>query len=275
MLNNVNDLELIYGNEMVSNVMVRNAYHPVWEPLARSVDGNIRARYGNRFLLEYYKLVEELEVREDFEVILYAFLKSKEHEYKTLYELLHLEYNPIENYSMTEVEEGTNSTDNMYGSKTEREQADYGEKIVSVTDNYGNQQNVETVDYGETNTNTSGDSKVAPFDSSNYENLNKNTTTSNVEARTDTTTNTKNAYVDKSVENVSQHADSRTHTTDEHADTLHTSFDRNLTRSGNIGVTTSQQMISSSIDLAPRLNFIDRVSKDVVNLISKGVYYVL
>lgn len=47
---------------------------------------------------------------------------------------------------------------------------------------------------------------------------------------------------------------------------------RNLTRSGNIGVTTSQQMLESEIKLRDNNIFIKRVLKDVANYITVGVY---
>ena len=47
---------------------------------------------------------------------------------------------------------------------------------------------------------------------------------------------------------------------------------RELTRSGNIGVTTSQQMLESEIKLRDENIFIKRILQDVANFITVGVY---
>ena len=47
---------------------------------------------------------------------------------------------------------------------------------------------------------------------------------------------------------------------------------RHLTRSGNIGVTTSQQMLESEIKLRDENIFIKRILQDVANYITVGVY---
>lgn len=47
---------------------------------------------------------------------------------------------------------------------------------------------------------------------------------------------------------------------------------RDLTRSGNIGVTTSQQMLESEIKLRDENIFIKRILQDVANFITVGVY---
>ena len=47
---------------------------------------------------------------------------------------------------------------------------------------------------------------------------------------------------------------------------------RGLTRHGNIGVTTSQQMLQSEIDLRNNYNFLDNIMDDVDSILCNLVY---
>ena len=55
-------------------------------------------------------------------------------------------------------------------------------------------------------------------------------------------------------------------------ETINRTGTRTLTRKGNIGVTTSQQMIQSSIDLYSKSNFIDIIFKDVDSVLCLSIY---
>lgn len=55
-------------------------------------------------------------------------------------------------------------------------------------------------------------------------------------------------------------------------ETINRTGTRTLKRSGNIGVTTSQQMIQSSIDLYSKSNFIDIIFKDVDSVLCLSIY---
>lgn len=275
MLNNLYDLEKMYNNHMVKDVLNTFSYVPDWASLVDTIDGNLRARYGTRGLLEYYTRTDDADVKSDFETILYVYLKSREKEYATLYELMDLEYNPIENYSMEETEDGYNTSDNMYGEITENNELSFGERKTDNTLKHGKVTDTETVDVGKITTTSKGEDKRAPFDSANYENVTKADGTSTTDARTDKSTNVRDGYEDKNTISENARKDSNIKHISEHGDTLHTDFNRTLRRSGNIGVTTSQQMIESSINLAPKFNLVDRISRDIANLVSKGVYYVL
>lgn len=275
MLTNLYDLEKMYNNSMVKSVLNTFSYTPEWASLVDTIDGNLRARYGMRGLLEYYTRIDDAEVKTDFENILYVYLKSREKEYEMLYELIGLEYNPIENYSMEETEEGYNNSDNMYGEQTVSDNLVFGERKTDNTMTHGKVTDTETLNIGEINTTSNGEDKRTPFDSANYENVAKADGTTTTDARTDTKTNERDGYEDKDVTTEDEYVNSNMRHIDEHGDTLYTDFNRTLKRAGNIGVTTSQQMIESSMNLAPKFNLVDRISRDVANLVSKGVYYVL
>lgn len=275
MLNNLYDLEKMYDNSMVKTVLNTYSYIPEWASLIDTIDGNLRARYGMRGLLEYYTRADETEVKTDFENILYVYLKSREKEYATLYELIELSYNPIENYKMEEMEIGTNTSDNMYGEVREINNTSYGERKSNNAITHGKITDTETLEIGEIKTASNGEDKRAPFDSEAYENVAKSDGTSTTDARTDTSTTERDEYTDNTNFTENAREDSNLKNISEHSDTLHTDFNKRLTRSGNIGVTTSQQMIESSIALAPKFNLIDKISRDIANLVSKGVYYAL
>lgn len=128
--------------------------------------------------------------------ILFAHNKNQ---WNKLYALYRLEYNPIENYSMVEAEDGTDTR----------------------TDNFEN--------------NTTNTDQQWAFNSTDWNNVNKNQNES-TNAGTSTNQNT-----------------------------------RTLTRSGNIGVTTSQQMMQSEIELW-KWNFIEQMFADIDNLLTLKIY---
>lgn len=179
--------------------------------------------------------------------------------YQTLWNTTNLEYNPIENYRMIETENTKNSGNDTITKRedgytdTENRSSYTDDEMLgdtSLTDKWG-----EMVQSGN-NTN-----QRAPFESQNYQNYDK-----------DVTNSIRNAYEDVhttvSVDNVYAHGE-RSITRDvgarggvDKTDFGHV-IDRELERSGNIGVTTSQQMIASERDVA-RFNFLRIVANDII-----------
>lgn len=154
------------------------------------------------------------------------------------YEVFMAEYNPIENYSMTQKETPNISTKHTVSDNFQQKTTTDNTTQVSVTENGGGQNNV----YGFNTTNS-----PAPNDT-----FSNNKTTTTVAAdpnqNKSNTTYTQNGYTE----------DSETGT-------------RELTRSGNIGVTTSQQMIQSDIDLW-KWNFFEEVFRDVDKILTTRIY---
>ena len=122
-----------------------------------------------------------------------------------LYESMNYNYDPIENYSMTEEEEINNS--------------------INLTMNYGKEKTVTKNQVNAMDSSIAGDS-----DNSTMESDSKQDTTNNVTAGT-----------------------------------------RTLTRKGNIGVTTSQQMIESQRQVV-KLNLMDEIIKEMTTFILEGIY---
>lgn len=164
--------------------------------------------------------------------------------YQTLYDTTVAQYNPIENYNMKEHEDtknsGTDTTEKNIGSHTDS--TNIGE--VTTTDIYGQDKTTRSV---------TGDR--APFESQTYKHLDYNNASDTRDSRTDRHTQ-------------SQQSNSMTvggrHDTDtlEHGHEI----ERDLTRSGNIGVTTTQQMLEQERNIAA-MNLVRIVANDIVHAI--------
>lgn len=179
--------------------------------------------------------------------------KSHEYTYDRLYNTLMLEYNPISNYDMTEHEETENRGDDItkknYGTRTDIH-TDDGRQI---TDTFGK----------DTITEDTKDDK-APFNSQTYQNLDKGHFTQVRDTRTDT------------------HKDGGSKTTDSYGahldtDTLQHGHDitRDLTRSGNIGTMTTQDMLTQEREVS-MFNLVALVANDIISALCikyKGVAY--
>lgn len=150
-----------------------------------------------------------------------------------LYNVLNSEYNPIENYNRVE-----NTTINNTGNETTNE----------------NINNSEVLTGGHTNNNTNENThKVSAFNDETFSNDSNDVNNStdnfiyNNETKTNTGTNTSSK--------------NNTGTNETHS-----------TISGNIGVTTTQQMIISEIELR-KYNLVNEFYSDLDNLLTIGIYF--
>lgn len=160
--------------------------------------------------------------------------------WKKLYATLILDYNPIENYNMTEVLDLDDST--IYG------------KTETLTNN---------LSHGKTGTETTApnltrttDNKIHGFNSS-----------TGVSADEQTESTTGNSILTHNTTDT----DTGTETTVNSGSDTYTR-DHTLTRSGNIGVTTSQQMIESERELWLWSYFYDVVFPDVDRVLTIPIY---
>lgn len=146
--------------------------------------------------------------------------KSHKYEYDKLVDTLSLEYNPIENYSMTE--KGTDT------------------RTPNITQtNKGVNKNTIGVDTSITTGKTTFDKSDSFINDTKTTNIGTNTDTQDINTTVTTAGNEK---------------------------TIH-----EFTRSGNIGVTTSQQMIESERQLA-MFSVVDLFVKAIADIILIGVY---
>ena len=196
-----------------------------------------------------------------------------------LYELLSLEYNPIHNYDMTETEEieGTNATettrtgtDTTQGTGTDTI-THTGTQATAHTGTIGVSSSEST--QGTTNGNTS--TEIYGFNSSEGVPDTDVGTSSGVTASKSGTETTTHNDTDTRTDNLTDTetrntTDTTTHNTTDATEGENTTS-RTLTRSGNIGVTTTQQMILSSIDLY-QWNFFNQVFEDIDTILTIKTY---
>lgn len=237
--------------------------------------------------------------------------KTKKYTYEHLYNSTLLKYEPIENYDRLEtitdstIKDTTGSTD--YGlqnttSSITSDNVDSAQKNDNTT--------TEKMEYGETTTvrkdkltksgkerSTDNGKKVsernvAPYDSETYYNQEKTTdsfdnyshtnelldridetnSTVNVPAKTDNKTTTV-------IENIGEKTNTQTSTSQQqqqaHTDTVtgkeEVTYKHENHTHGNIGVTTSQQMLESEREVA-LFNFVGIVAHDIIKLIAICIY---
>ena len=226
-----------------------NGYSPIYDnEFQKNLSNYIGNMYGLRNIRDSIVYLSE-ETSTPISDVIKSYCESiyisKEYEYKKLFNTLSVEYNPIENYSMEEIESNENTT-NQNGSNKIGEQNtinNYGAR--NITENNGEQTSINT-------------KKVAPFDSEEF----KNNEQENISVNQFTKSSTSNSYAD----NITNGERNDTHTLTETEQNA-----RTLTRKGNIGVTTSQQMIMSEREVA-NFEFMRIVAKDIVNNITIGVW---
>lgn len=153
-----------------------------------------------------------------------------------LWNITKLEYNPIENYDRQE-------------SWTDSGNGTFQKGQVDSTETY--QKGTATTTFGKVSDATH---KVAAFNSNTPE-------VANTDNITDSGSDTQSFGADTTNGSITNGLDSST-TTGEHVGRIH----------GNIGVTTSQQMMQDEIDLSKAYNFLDEVCKLYADRILIGVW---
>ena len=173
------------------------------------------------------------------------------------------QYEPIENYSMTEIEtpdlsdirtsSKTHSGTNKNTIKTDVDDANNRETMQST--------DITTTDNGKTGIYgfNSGDESV-PSDSSDTTNKVIGSMDKNKIMESNNTITSTSETNDGTVSNTETETDTNKHT-----------GTRTLTRSGNIGVTTSQQMLQSEIELR-KWNLYNRMFEDVDSVLVQELY---
>ena len=150
-----------------------------------------------------------------------------------IYEALTTEYNPLENYNM--VEHADDSTTKDYGEK----EKSFEHGAQSGTTTKGAQEDTVETD-------------LSAFNSQTYQDKDKQTQNSG--SRTDSYSN--NSYTDKETEEANQDSETLEH---------------DLTRSGNIGVTTSQQMLEAEIRVRA-YNLFAEIFNDIDTYLTLAIY---
>ena len=237
--------------------------------------------------------------------------KVKKYTYERLYNSTLLKYEPIENYDRLEtitdstIKDTTGSTDyglqnttssitsdNVDGAQkndnTTTEKMEYGETTTVIKDKLTKSGKERSTDNGK----KVSERNVAPYDSETYYNQEKTTdsfdsyshtnelldridetnSTVNVPTKTDNKTTTV-------VENIGEKTNTQTSTSQQqqqaHTDTVtgkeEITYKHENRTHGNIGVTTSQQMLESEREVA-LFNFVSIIAHDIIKLIAICIY---
>lgn len=228
-----------------------------------------------------YKLTQGLPItQETLDILAQGIYDLFDSNWKKMWATLSFEYNPIENYRM--VEEGNDDVSNTYN----RTQNDTRDNTITTDGNNTVKDggtvdiaNTGTVDNSSTTTGTTSNTESfgingfnkdtsSPYqDNSGSNNINTivtNKQTNNLgskETRDLTSTNTSKQTTTDNLTGKITIADTGTNTTE------HT-----LTRSGNIGVTTSQQMIESERDLWKYYYFHNTIFPDIDKVLTIKIY---
>lgn len=207
----------------------------------------------------------------DFIATLNRYWDMRKAEYEKIKTAIIAEYNPINNYSMEETHTGTDTVANKHSGTDTTTDTHTGKDTLAKTGNIENAKGTtQTNTAGITTTTTNGAAEitsvnlVSAYDNNDFTNHDKNTTTSgentqevkNTGADTiaysgkDTTTNnlTDTTTYNNTVESNIKYGHNIDNTT---------TYDTLLTRVGNIGVTTSQQMIESEYILRLKHSLIE------------------
>ena len=241
--------EYIEQTEKPFYIEKQNGYSPIYDnEFQKNLTNYIKNMYGFRDIRDSLLNLSETiptSISDIIKSYCESIYVSKEYEYKKLFKTLTLEYNPIENYSMEEIESNQNTTEQNGSNKIGEQNTinNYGAR--NITENNGEQTSINT-------------KKVAPFDSEEF----KNNEQENISVNQFTKSSISNSYAD----NITNGERNDTHTLTETEQNA-----RTLTRKGNIGVTTSQQMIISEREVA-NFEFIKIVAKDIINNITIGVW---
>lgn len=181
---------------------------------------------------------EDENTREKLAGIIFTMYNDK---WLRLWDLMKLEYNPIENYNMTENETPAETTHTVTPAET-----------------------TETITPAETTLETTppriiNEEKVSAFNSSDYVDRTLSTSEGDADAK-----GTQSIDVDTAGTN-------KVEVDEAGSDVFTVQNARELTRSGNIGVTTSQQMAQSEIELRKWLYY-ESVFNDIDNVLTLSIY---
>lgn len=291
----INDyIALIGSNPFTNTTFMESGYAPLNDTTFQSVLADyISFNHGSlniRYTLED-AVVEKPSILQQAIVNWYW---SHKYQYETLYNTTLLKYEPLQNYDRTEeTEDTTNRTgahDTTYGSRTDTSTAN-NTTSVGAQENSNTDKEVTEIGTIKTITDSATSKKgsevsekeVAPYDSETYYNQEKDTLTynnRNDENNSTTTTNSRtDSRTNNNTETLGAREDSATSSTSnnygEHTDATSKNEDETYKHKsrmyGNIGVTTSQQMLEAEREVA-YFNFVSIVAHDIIKLIAICIY---
>lgn len=211
----------------------------------------------------------------------YSIYKNK---WTKLYAVQSAEYNPIENYSMTETHSGsdtkTDTPTNWKDTETKTPtnwketkehktgQSGYSETETQTPEDWKRTTESNKADnISDTTTSVYGFNSTDPVPSANTQTELDSKSTEEQSGTFETKKEIEGSLIDET----SQTGTFKTETEKSGTYESETVYDTTLTRSGNIGVTTSQQMIQSEIELWQWL-FFETVFKDLDQILTLSTY---
>ena len=291
----INDyIALISVNPFTNEDFMTNGYTPINDTTFQSVLSDYISFNHGELNIRYRLEDSALENPSIIQNIIVNLYNANKYKYETLYNTTLLKYEPLQNYDRTEeVTDKTerNGTDNAtFGSRTDT-------STTNNTTNIGAQDNTntdnETTKIGTINTETnsttskkgseSNEKEVAPYDSENYYKQEKDTLSFTNRSDTNNSTTTTNARTDTRTNTITEKIGARKDTTESstsntfggHTDATSKNENETYTHKshiyGNIGVTTSQQMLESEREVA-YFNFLSIVAHDIIKLIAICIY---
>ena len=288
------EIEILANKKLFSDAISGKTY-PWDSNVNTSIDNYIYTYYRDRNLYHWYDTLysDVSTLLTTLKTDIATLFDSRKYTWGKLYETTLLEYNPIENYSMTERENATMEATSVQGAQTNTDTNDYGPISVAKSEILGAQTNTETatmgeqaklttMNIGEQVTEGSTINETAPYSSEGYQSDTKSIDSVTSGAKSDSTQEHNDAYTNTNEQTFGAKDNTYTTTTDGRKDILkkeiggktdsnNSTNNRELTRSGNIGVTTSQQMLESERQVA-MFNFVQIVAHEVVRLISSDMY---
>ena len=239
-----------------------------WESIAPFVDDYIDSFYPNRVISSIYGTEKE-SITLLTVACINVLYKSKEWQYNKLFDSLSLTYEPLNNYDRTETEtvitDSTQDTTVKQGAQT---------NTTSGNINIGarSDKNTTTNIVGARNDSNTNVLAVSPSDEKETF-YGKEKNENNIQVGQQSTSidstnslgeqNTTNSTID----NIGERSDSK-------KDVGNVVIDRTLKTKGNIGVTTSQQMLESERQVA-YFELIKIIAHDTVNAICSGLWDIL
>lgn len=218
---------------------------------------------------------------EERDIIIATMIKTHfKARWEHLYSLLGVDYNPIENYNMVE-KTTTKTTGNSTttGTDSNTRTLDTTDKTVdSGTDKRTDDLTENTTDNvsRETSTTAADTAKIYGFNTSTGKPANSSDSNgSGTEKSTDTATKTNTGTSTLTQDKTSTVTDTGTIKDAGESKSVMSSdgtSDGTLTRSGNIGVTTTQQMMEQEVNFWNNFSFFEQVYKDIDSLLTLNVY---
>ncbi len=187
------------------------------------------------------------------------------------FNVMNVEYNPINNYDMKESSSDTTTTDSTMNNSENLKSEDKQTGSENETMSYGKKVDVaNTLNTTEESTGNSTNNKYGVNTTTPHPDTSNNSSDSTT--KTDKGTNVEtNSGADTNSRENSVTANTTSTKTQDTTSNENTTLTHTLTRSGNIGVTTTQQMLQSELALW-QWNFYNDVVEDINNLLTLKIY---